>query len=79
MFKRWKQKRIEQARRQAWEESMLRELLNIHYHLDRLETFFALAYHIKEDSKGVWIEDGKVIDKNLIHNKPEENLEEVKT
>ena len=44
-------------------ESILEELKNIHYHLERLEVFTMMAYNIKEDDKGVWIEDKKEGDK----------------
>lgn len=41
-------------------EAILRELINVHYHLDRLEVFFKMAYNIKEDEKtGAWIEQKK--------------------
>lgn len=41
-------------------EKQLQELQNIHFHMDRLDTFFRMAYNIKEDGKtGAWIEDSK--------------------
>jgi len=40
-------------------ESILEELKNIHYHTERVEVFTMLAHNIKENDKGVWIEDKK--------------------
>lgn len=41
-------------------EVVLRELQNIHYHLDRQEIFYKMVHNIKEDEKsGAWIEDKK--------------------
>lgn len=36
---------------------ILKELSNIHFHLDRLDTFYKMVHNIKEDEKtGAWIE-----------------------
>lgn len=41
-------------------EAILLELRNIHFHFDRLDTFFKMVHGIKEDGKtGAWIEGGK--------------------
>ncbi len=40
-------------------EALLEELKNIHYHVERVEIFTMLGHNIKEDDKGVWIEDNK--------------------
>jgi|GEM_PF-6643428 len=41
-------------------EGILRELLNIHYHMDRLEAFYMMVHNIKEDGKtGAWIDHNK--------------------
>lgn len=38
-------------------ELQLQELLNIHYHLDRMEVLYKMVHNIKEDEKtGAWIE-----------------------
>ena len=38
-------------------ESILEELKNIHYHMERVEVFTMMAHNIRENDKGVWIED----------------------
>ena len=40
-------------------ESILEELKNIHYHTERVEVFTMLAHNIKENDKGVWVEERK--------------------
>ena len=38
-------------------EQILIELRNLHYHIERLETFYQMVNNIKEDGKkGAWIE-----------------------
>ena len=41
-------------------ESILEELKNIHYHVERTEIFTMMAHNIKEDDKGAWIGDKKI-------------------
>lgn len=38
-------------------EAILEELKNIHYHVERTEVFTMMAHNIKQNDKGVWIED----------------------
>jgi len=40
-------------------EQILTELRNIHYHVERIEVFYQMAHNIKENDKGVWVEDKK--------------------
>ena len=40
-------------------EAILEELKNIHYHAERVEVFTMMAHNIKENDKGVWVEDKK--------------------
>jgi len=40
-------------------EAILEELKNIHYHTERVEVFTMMAHNIKENDKGVWVEDRK--------------------
>ena len=40
-------------------ESILEELKNIHDHLGRMEVLNCIVNNIKQDDKGVWIEDKK--------------------
>jgi len=38
-------------------QCILRELGNVHYHLDRLEAFYMMVNNIKEDGKtGAWVD-----------------------
>lgn len=38
-------------------ENIIMELRNIHYHLDRLETFYMMVNNIKEDEEKITIGD----------------------
>jgi len=40
-------------------EAILEELKNIHDHLGRMEVLYCIVNNIKQDDKGVWIEDRK--------------------
>lgn len=44
-------------------EAILEELKNIHYHVERVEVFTMMAHNIKENKKGVWIEEENVKNK----------------
>ncbi|MBA7556363.1 hypothetical protein ES705_49068 [subsurface metagenome] len=45
------------CRKEVLLENILMELRNIHYHLDRLESFYMVVNNIKEDEEKITIGD----------------------
>jgi len=61
MFKRWLIRTF--CKKRILSENILMELRNIHYHFDRMETFYMIVNKIKEDKDKITI-GNIIIDKD---------------